>query len=388
MSRELDKLDLFDVNAMLNDEQRMVKESIGRWVDERFLPLVAEHFEAHTFPMELVPEMADLGLFGSTIQGYDCAGLDYMSYGLICQELERGDSGLRSFASVQSSLCMFPIDAFGSEAQKQRWLPPMAKGEVIGCFGLTEAHAGSDPASMKTRAKKDGDDWIINGSKMWITNGSVADIAIVWAQTDDGIQGFIIEKDMPGFDTELITRKMSLRASVTSALFFDDVRVPDSNRLPKVKGLKGPLSCLSNARFGISFGPIGAAQACLQEVLNYTAERVLFDRSLDCNQIIQQKLADMARRITTAQLLAYRLGQLKDSNQIQPTQISLAKWNNVRMALDIARECRDMLGGAGITTEHVAIRHMLNLESVITYEGTETIHQLVVGRELTGKNAF
>ncbi len=388
MSKELDKLDLFNVNAMLNDEQRMVKESIGRWVDERFLPLVAEHFEAHTFPMDLVPEMADLGLFGSTIQGYDCAGLDYMSYGLICQELERGDSGLRSFASVQSSLCMYPIDAFGSEEQKQRWLPPMARGEVIGCFGLTEAHAGSDPASMKTRAKKDGDDWIINGSKMWITNGSVADIAIVWAQTEDGIQGFILEKDMPGFDTELITRKMSLRASVTSALFFDDVRVPDSNRLPKVKGLKGPLSCLSNARFGISFGPIGAAQACLQEVLDYTAERVLFDRTLDSNQIIQQKLADMSRRISTAQLLAYRLGQLKDRDELQPTQISMAKWNNVRMALDIARECRDMLGGAGITTEHVAIRHMLNLESVITYEGTETIHQLVVGRELTGKNAF
>lgn len=388
MSKELDKLDLYDVDAMLTDEQRMVKESIGRWVDERFLPLVAEHFEAHTFPMDLVPEMAELGLFGSTIKGYDCAGLDYMSYGLICQELERGDSGLRSFASVQSSLCMFPIDAFGSDEQKQRWLPPMARGEVIGCFGLTEAHAGSDPASMKTRAKKDGDDWIINGSKMWITNGSVADIAIVWAQTDEGIQGFLVEKDMPGFDTELITRKMSLRASVTSALFFDDVRVPDSNRLPNVKGLKGPLSCLSNARFGISFGPIGAAQACLQEVLDYTAERVLFDRTLDCNQIIQQKLADMARRITTAQLLAYRLGQLKDTNQIQPTQISMAKWNNVRMALDIARECRDMLGGAGITTEHVAIRHMLNLESVITYEGTETIHQLVVGRELTGKNAF
>ncbi|KAA3639858.1 MAG: acyl-CoA dehydrogenase [Proteobacteria bacterium] len=388
MSRELDKLDLFNVNAMLNDEQRMVKESIGRWVDERFLPIVADHFEAHTFPMELVPEMADLGLFGSTIQGYECAGLDYMSYGLICQELERGDSGLRSFASVQSSLCMYPIDAFGSEEQKQRWLPPMARGEVIGCFGLTEAHAGSDPASMKTRAKKDGDDWIINGSKMWITNGSVADIAIVWAQTDEGIQGFIIEKDMPGFDTELITRKMSLRASVTSALFFDDVRVPDSNRLAKVKGLKGPLSCLSNARFGISFGPIGAAQACLQEVLDYTAERVLFDRTLDSNQIIQQKLADMSRRITTAQLMAHRLGQLKDRDELQPTQISMAKWNNVRMALDIARECRDMLGGAGITTEHVAIRHMLNLESVITYEGTETIHQLVVGRELTGKNAF
>jgi len=388
MSSEINKLDLFAIDTLLTDEQRMVKESIGRWVDDRFLPLVGEAFDNHEFPMELVPEMADLGLFGSTIQGYDCAGLDYMSYGLICQELERGDSGLRSFASVQSSLCMYPIDDFGSDEQKQKWLPPMARGEVIGCFGLTEAHAGSDPASMKTRAKKSGDDWILNGSKMWITNGSVADIAIVWAHTEEGIQGFIVEKDMPGFATELITRKMSLRASVTSALFFDDVRVPDANRLPKVKGLKGPLSCLSNARFGISFGPIGAAQACLQEVLDYTAERILFDRTLDSNQIIQQKLADMSRRISTAQLLAYRLGQLKDSNQLNPTQISMAKWNNVRMALDIARECRDMLGGAGITTEHVAIRHMLNLESVITYEGTETIHQLVVGRALTGKNAF
>ncbi len=388
MSTEINKLDLFAIDTLLTDEQRMVKESIARWVDERFIPLVGEAFDSHEFPMELVPEMADLGLFGSTIQGYGCAGLDYMSYGLICQELERGDSGLRSFASVQSSLCMFPIDEFGSDEQKQKWLPPMARGEVIGCFGLTEAHAGSDPAAMKTRAKKSGDDWIINGSKMWITNGSVADIAIIWAQTEDSIQGFIIEKDMPGFATELITRKMSLRASVTSALFFDDVRVPDANRLPKVKGLKGPLSCLSNARFGISFGPIGAAQACLQEVLDYTAERILFDRTLDSNQIIQQKLADMSRRISTAQLLAYRLGQLKDSNQINPTQISMAKWNNVRMALDIARECRDMLGGAGITTEHVAIRHMLNLESVITYEGTETIHQLVVGRALTGKSAF
>lgn len=388
MSSEINKLDLFAIDTLLTDEQRMVKESIGRWVDDRFLPLVGEAFDNHEFPMELVPEMADLGLFGSTIQGYDCAGLDYMSYGLICQELERGDSGLRSFASVQSSLCMYPIDDFGSDEQKQKWLPPMARGEVIGCFGLTEAHAGSDPASMKTWAKKSGDDWILNGSKMWITNGSVADIAIVWAHTEEGIQGFIVEKDMPGFATELITRKMSLRASVTSALFFDDVRVPDANRLPKVKGLKGPLSCLSNARFGISFGPIGAAQACLQEVLDYTAERILFDRTLDSNQIIQQKLADMSRRISTAQLLAYRLGQLKDSNQLNPTQISMAKWNNVRMALDIARECRDMLGGAGITTEHVAIRHMLNLESVITYEGTETIHQLVVGRALTGKNAF
>lgn len=388
MKKQLNLMDLFDINAMLGEEERMVQESVGRWVDEQVLPIIGEAFDDHVFPMDLIPEMAELGLFGSTIQGYDCAGLSYTSYGLICQELERGDSGLRSFASVQSSLCMFPIDAFGSEEQKQRWLPPMSRGEVIGCFGLTEPHAGSDPASMKTHAKKDGDDWIINGSKMWITNGSIADLAIVWAQTDEGIQGFLIEKGMAGFDTELIKRKMSLRASVTSALFFDNVRVPDANRLPMVKGLKGPLSCLSNARYGISWGPIGCAQACLKEVLDYTEERVLFDRSLNENQIIQQKLADMSRRITTAQLMALRLSQLKESGELQPTQISMAKWNNVRMAIDIARECRDMLGGAGITTEHVAIRHMLNLESVITYEGTETIHQLVVGRELTGKNAF
>ena len=388
MASKIDKLDIFNIKALLSEEQLMVQETIGRWVNDRILPIIGAAFDAHEFPMDLIPEMADLGLFGSTSEGYGCAGLDYTSYGLICQELERGDSGLRSFASVQSSLCMFPIYAFGSEQQKQTWLPQMAKGDVIGCFGLTESHAGSDPASMKTHAKKDGDDWIINGSKMWITNGSIANIAIVWAHTDEGIQGFIIEKGMPGFDTELIQRKMSLRASVTSALFFDDVRVPEANRLPNVKGLKGPLSCLSNARYGISWGPIGAAQACLQEVLDYTEERILFDRRLNENQIIQQKLSDMSRRITTAQLMALRLGQLKDADQLQPTQISMAKWNNVRMALDIARECRDMLGGAGITTEHVAIRHMLNLESVITYEGTETIHQLVVGRELTGKNAF
>lgn len=388
MSKKLNPLDLFDINALLGEEEQMVQQSVGRWVDERVIPVIGEAFDNHEFPMDLIPEMADLGLFGSSIQGYGCAGLSYTSYGLICQELERGDSGLRSFASVQSSLCMFPIYAFGSEEQKQKWLPPMSRGEVIGCFGLTEPHAGSDPASMKTHAKKDGDDWIINGSKMWITNGSIADLAIVWAQTEDGIQGFLIEKGMKGFDTELIKRKMSLRASVTSALFFDNVRVPDANRLPMVKGLKGPLSCLSNARYGISWGPIGSAQACLQEVIDYTEERVLFGRSLNENQIIQQKMADMSRRITTAQLLALRLSQLKESDELHPTQISMAKWNNVRMAIDIARECRDMLGGAGITTEHVAIRHMLNLESVITYEGTETIHQLVVGRELTGKNAF
>lgn len=388
MAKKLNNLDMFDVYSCLGEEEQMVQQSVGRWVDERVLPIIGEAFDQQQFPMDLIPEMADLGLFGSTIEGYGCAGMSDTSYGLICQELERGDSGLRSFASVQSSLCMFPIYAFGSEEQKQKWLPPMAAGEVIGCFGLTEPHGGSDPAAMKTRAKKDGDDWILNGSKMWITNGSIADLAIVWASTDDGIQGFLVEKGMKGYETELIKRKMSLRASVTSALYFDGVRVPDANRLPNVKGLKGPLSCLSSARYGISWGPIGAAQACLQEVIDYTEERILFGRSLNQNQIIQQKLADISRRITTAQLLALRLAELKQAGQLQPTQISMAKWNNVRMAIDVARECRDILGGAGITTEHVAIRHMLNLESVITYEGTETIHQLVVGRELTGKNAF
>ncbi len=388
MSSQINVLDLFDVRAELAEDELLVQESVGRWVDERVLPIIGEAFDRHEFPMDLVPEMAQLGLFGSTIEGYDCAGLSYTAYGLICQELERGDSGLRSFASVQSSLCMFPIHAFGSEEQKQRWLPPMARGEVIGCFGLTEPQGGSDPAAMRTHAKKHGDDWVLNGSKMWITNGSVADVAIVWAMTEDGIQGFLVEKDMPGFSTELIKRKMSLRASVTSALFFDDVRVPEANRLPNVRGLKGPLSCLSSARFGISWGPIGAAQACLKEVLDYTSDRLLFGRALNENQIIQQRLAEMSRRISTAQLLALRLARLKDAGKINPTQISMAKWNNVRMGIDVARECRDILGGAGITVEHVAIRHMLNLESVITYEGTETIHQLVVGRALTGKNAF
>jgi glutaryl-CoA dehydrogenase len=311
-----------------------------------------------------------------------------VSYGLICQELERGDSGLRSFASVQSSLVMYPIYAYGSEEQKQAYLPKMAAGELIGCFGLTEPHGGSDPANMKTHAKKDGGDWIINGAKMWITNGNLAQVAIVWAQTEDGIQGFIVPTDSKGFTAQQIHKKMSLRASVTSALFLDNVRVPDANRLPNVKGLKGPLGCLTQARYGITWGPIGAAQACLKEVLDYTAERVLFDRPLAANQAIQLKLADMARRITTAQLLSLQLGRLKDAGSMQPTQVSLAKWNNCRMAIDIARQCRDILGGAGITTEHSAIRHALNLESVITYEGTETVHELVVGRELTGINAF
>ncbi|MGY6588514.1 MAG: acyl-CoA dehydrogenase family protein [Wenzhouxiangella sp.] len=386
--RPLDPTDLFDISQDLTEEERMIKDSVARFVDEKALPLIADAFDRGIFPMELIPEIADLGLFGSSLEGYGCAGLNAVNYGLICQELERGDSGLRSLVSVQSSLCMYPIYAFGSEEQKERWLPDMAAGKVIGCFGLTEPHGGSDPANMKTHAKRDGDDWILNGAKMWITNGSIADIAIVWARTDDGIQGFIVEKDFKGFEARDIRSKMSLRASVTSELYFDNVRIPDSNRLPNVVGLKGPLSCLSQARYGITWGPIGAAIACLTEALDYTADRELFKRPLAANQAVQIRLADHARRITLAQLLSLRLGRLKDAGKVHPTQISLAKWNNVRMAIDIARDCRDLLGGSGITLEYVAIRHALNLESVITYEGTETVHQLVVGRELTGLNAF
>ncbi len=381
--------DLFDVRSLLSEEERAVQDSVARFTDERVLPIIGEAFDQGRFPKELVPEIAALGLLGSSLpEQYGGAGLNAVSYGLICQELERGDSGIRSFVSVQSSLCMYPIYAYGSEEQRMRWLPGMAAGKVIGCFGLTEPHGGSDPANMKTNARKDGGDWVLNGSKMWITNGNLADIAIVWAQTDDGIQGFVVEKGMPGFAAQEIKHKMSLRASVTSALFFDNVRVPEANRLPNVKGLKGPLGCLTQARYGITWGPIGAAIACLDEVLGYTKERILFDRPVAATQSAQIKMAEMARRITLAQLLVVQLGRLKDAGRMQSAQVSLAKWNNCRMAIDIARECRDLLGGAGITTEHGAIRHALNLESVITYEGTETVHQLVIGRELTGINAF
>ncbi len=384
----LDPLDLYDVRSELSDDERMVQETVARFVDDAVIPLMREAFEQHTFPMELVPQVAELGLFGSSIDGYDCAGLNSVSYGLICQELERGDSGLRSFVSVQSSLVMFPIHAYGSDEQKDRWLPAMARGEAIGCFGLTEPHGGSDPGNMKTHAKRDGDDWVINGAKMWITNGSIADVAVVWAMTDEGVKGFLVEKDTPGFTAQEIENKFSLRASVTSALFLDNVRVPDSAVLPGVTGLKGPLSCLTQARYGISWGVIGAAQACLQEVLNYTEDRVLFNRPISHTQTIQIRMADMARRITSAQLLSLRLGRIKDAGKLTPSQVSLAKWNNCRAAIDIARDARDILGGSGISAEYVPIRHMLNLESVITYEGTETVHQLVIGKELTGVNAF
>ena len=385
----LDPLDLYDVRSLLTDEERAVQDTVARFTDEKVLPIIGECFDEGRFPKELIPEIAGLGLLGATLPAeYGGSELGDVSYGLICQELERGDSGLRSFASVQSSLCMYPIFAYGTEEQKKRWLPDMAAGKVIGCFGLTEAHGGSDPANMKTHAKKDGDDWILNGSKMWITNGNLADIAIVWAQTDDGIQGFVVEKDFVGYKAQEVKHKMSLRASVTSGLFFDGVRVPEANRLPNVKGLRGPLGCLTQARYGITWGPIGAAIACLDETLEYSKERMLFGRPVAATQSAQIKMADWARRITSAQLLSLQLGRLKEAGRMQPTQVSVAKWNNCRMAIDIAREARDLLGGAGITTEHSPIRHALNLESVITYEGTETVHQLVVGRELTGINAF
>jgi glutaryl-CoA dehydrogenase len=386
--KKLNSMDLYDIRSQLSDEEAMVQDTVARFVDEKVLPIISECFENSRFPAELVPQLAELGLLGSSIDGYECAGLNGVSYGLICQELERGDSGIRSFASVQSSLVMYPIHSYGSEQQKQRWLPPMARGEAIGCFGLTEPHGGSDPSNMKTQAKKDADGWVINGAKMWITNGTIADVCLVWAMTDEGVRGFLVEKGTPGFEAPEIEHKFSLRASVTSSLFFDNVRVSDEDALPGVIGLKGPLSCLTQARYGIAWGAIGAAQACLQEVIDYTETRELFGRSLNHNQAIQIRLADMARRITTAQVLALQLGRLKDAGKLHPSQVSLAKWNNVRMALDIARDSRDILGASGISAEFSPVRHMLNLESVITYEGTETVHQLVIGKELTGINAF
>jgi glutaryl-CoA dehydrogenase len=388
VAAELNPTDLYDVRSMLTDEERLVQDSVAKFVDEQVIPIIGECFEHERFPRELIPAVADLGLLGSSIHGYGCAGLNGVSYGLICQELERGDSGLRSFVSVQSSLCMYPIYAFGSEEQKQKWLPRMAKGEVIACFGLTEPHGGSDPANMKTYARKQGKDWVLNGAKMWITNGSVADLAIVWARTDEGIRGFLVEKDFKGFTANVIKHKMSLRASVTSSLFFDNVVVPEENVLPGVVGLKGPLSCLTQARYGICWGVTGAAQDCLTTAIDYTKTRTLFGKPIAATQAVQIRLAEMSRKITTSQLLSLQLGRLKDAGQMVPTQVSMAKWHNARAAIEVARDARDLLGGAGISVEYSPIRHALNLESVITYEGTETVHQLTVGRALTGISAF
>jgi glutaryl-CoA dehydrogenase len=385
----LNPLDLFDVRASLTDEERMVQDSVARFVDDAVLPIIRPHFENHTFPRELVGELAGLGLLGSSLEGYGCAGMNAVSYGLICQELERGDSGLRSFVSVQSSLCMYPIYTYGSDEQKSRYLPRMAKGELIGAFGLTEPHGGSDPANMKTHAKRRGTDWVLNGGKMWITNSPIADIFIIWARTEEGIRGFLVERGTKGLETPEIEKKFSLRASATGAIFLTDVVVPDSAMLPgSTCGIKAPLSCLTQARYGITWGVIGAAQACLREVLDYSKTRILFNRPLAATQAIQIRLAEMSRKITLSQLLSLQLGRLKDQGLMTPSHVSLAKWNNCRAAIEVARDARDILGGSGISAEYVPIRHALNLESVITYEGTETIHQLTIGRELTGINAF
>jgi glutaryl-CoA dehydrogenase len=381
-------VDFFDVAAHFSAEDLQIQRSVARFVDQRVLPIIRDCFEQHRFPRELIAEIAALGIFGAPLQGYGCTGLGSVAYGLISQELERGDSALRSLSSVQTALCMYPIHSYGSEEQKQRWLPAMARGEVIGCFGLTESHGGSDPSNIRTHARRNGGDWVLSGSKMWITNGSIADLALIWAQTNAGIRGFLVESGTRGLGATEIGNKFSLRASITAALFLDEVRVPDSSLLPGVVGLKGPLSCLTQARYGICWGVIGAAQACLAQLFEYTASRELFCRPLAQNQAIQIRLADMSRRLTTAQLLALQLAHLKDTGRMTPAQVSMAKWNNCRMALDVARECRDMLGGAGISAEYAPIRHMLNLESVITYEGTQTIHELAVGRELTGLSAF
>ena len=380
--------DFLHVDDLLTDIERDVRDTVGRFVDERVLPIIAECFEAGRFPIELIPELAGLGVLGPTLADYGGAGLSQTAYGVIMRELERGDSGIRSFASVQSSLCMYPIALFGSDQQKQRWLPAMVKGAAIGCFGLTEPDGGSDPGAMKTTARRDGGDWLLSGAKMWITNGTLADVAVVWARTDDGVRGFLVERDMPGFAARDIQHKFSLRASVTSELFFDSVRVPERNRLPLAEGLGAALRCLTQARFGIAWGAIGAAQACFREAAAFVAQRQLFGSPLTHKQLIQQRLADMARRISTAQLVAWRLGSLHDAGRLHHSQVSLAKWHNVRMALDIARESRDLLGAGGISVECCPIRHAMNLESVITYEGTESIHQLVVGKEVTGVAAF
>jgi glutaryl-CoA dehydrogenase len=381
-------VDFYRIDDLLTEEERLVRSSVSRFVDDRFLPIVADHYERASFPMEIVPELARLGVFGMHLQGYGAAGLSSVMYGLACQELERGDSGLRSFVSVQGSLCMFPIHRYGSEEQKQRWLPFMARGEVIGCFGLTEPEFGSNPAGMATRARRDGGDWVINGIKRWITNGNVAHLAIVWARTEEGIRGFLVETGTKGFQAREIHHKLSMRASVTSELILDDVRVPARNELPGAQGLKAPLSCLNEARYGIVWGVLGAAIACYRSALDYAKARVQFDRPIAGYQLTQEKLVNMLTEITKGQLLALQLGRLKDQGKVTATQISMAKLNNVREALQIAREARTILGANGISLEYPVMRHMNNLETVLTYEGTSEIHMLAIGEEITGLGAF
>jgi glutaryl-CoA dehydrogenase len=382
-------VDYFGIEEHLSDEQQMIRDTVRDWVESRFLPIVTEHHRHETFPLELAAELGEMGVFGATLKGYGCLGLDNVAYGLIMQELERGDSGLRSFASVQSGLVMYPIYSYGSDAQKDRWLPRLQSGEAIGCFGLTEPDHGSDPGSMKTRAVTKGSEYVLNGTKLWITNGSVAEVAVVWAKGDDGeIGGYLVEKGTPGFGSMDIHGKFSMRASITSELSFQDCRIPLENKLPGVKGIKGPLSCLSQARYGIAWGVIGAAMGCYDWALQYAQQRIQFGKPIGSFQLVQQKLVWMINEITKAQLLCLQLGRLKDQGKSTFVQVSVAKRNNVRQALEIAREARDILGGNGILNEYSSMRHMCNLESVYTYEWTHDIHTLIIGEHITGLAAY
>jgi len=382
-------VDFYRIDDMLNDEERIIRDTVRRFVDNRVIPIIDEHFEKATFPTQLIPEMAKIGLFGGNLpEEYGCANMNNVSYGLVMQELERGDSGLRSFVSVQGALTMYPIFAFGSEEQKRHWLPLLAKGEKIGCFGLTEPDHGSDPSGMETRARPTDKGWVLNGTKRWITNGSVSDIAILWAKSGEEIKGFIVETDTPGFQAPEIKNKLSLRASVTSDLILDDVVVPDDSLLPKSSGLKSPLMCLNQARYGIAWGAIGAAMTCYDCAVDYTKGRTQFDKPIAQFQLVQEKLAHMLTEITKGQLLAWRLGRLKDEGKLHFAQTSMAKRNNVRIALETARLARDLLGASGITLEYPIFRHMCNLESVYTYEGTDHIHALILGEYITGLPAY
>lgn len=388
MAHSLTDLDFYRLDDLLTPEEKMTRESVRQFVQREVLPEVERHFASESFPLELVPRMAELGIFGSNLKGYGCAGMNNISYGLIMQELEAGDSGLRSFASVQSALAMYAIYSSGSEEQKNRYLPAMAQGKFIGCFGLTEPDHGSDPGGMETRARKDGHGWVLNGTKRWITNGSIADLAIVWARVDEGITGFIVEKGTPGFGTRDIHGKFSMRASITSELVFDDVRLDEAHHLPNARGLRAALSCLTQARYGIAWGAIGAARTCYQCALDYVKSRKQFSRPLAAYQMVQRKLVDMLTEITKGQLVCLRLGQMKDAGTMRPEHVSLAKRNNVNAALEIARMARDMLGANGIVNEYPVIRHMLNLETVNTYEGTYDVQTLILGRDITGESAF
>jgi glutaryl-CoA dehydrogenase len=388
MSQAPNPLDFLALDRLLSEEERLIRDTVRAFVADKVLPEIAGWFERGELPRELAKELGVLGLLGMHLQGYGCAGTNAVSYGLATMELEAGDSGVRSLVSVQGSLAMFPIHRFGSEEQKQEWLPRMAAGDAIGCFGLTEPDFGSNPAGMRTSARRDGSDWILDGTKMWITNGGIADVAVVWARTDEGIRGFLVPRGTPGFSTRDIEKKLSLRASVTSELIFESCRLPESAVLPGVTGMRGPLSCLSEARYGICWGSMGAARACFESALEYAKTRVQFDRPIGAFQLTQAKLADMATELSKGTLLALHIGRMKDDGVLRPEQVSMGKMNNVREAIKIARTARTILGANGVTLEYPVIRHMNNLESVLTYEGTNEVHTLVLGQALTGISAF